>query len=85
MNKQNIKTNFNEWQHLITYTGSIVDVEFYYKLEEAEFGMKVKMREEVDGWEEYLGRYPTLHDAMNAVEEYKEKVEKLAKFEEELF
>lgn len=78
-------TKFNEWEYLITRTGSIVDVEFYYKLEEDTFGIKAKIREEGYGWEEYLGIYPTLHDAMNAVEEYKEKVEKLAKFEEELF
>lgn len=78
-------TKFNEWEYLITRTNSFVDVELYYMLIKEDSEIMVRIREEGYGWEEYLGRYPTLHDAMNAVEEYKEKVEKLAKFEEELF
>lgn len=78
-------TNFKKWEYLITRTGSIVDVEFYYMLIEEDPGVKVRIREENNGWEETLGIYLTLHDAMNAVEDYKEKVEKLAKFEADLF
>lgn len=77
--------NFNEWEYLITSTNSIVDVEFYYKLIKRESGIEVKIREEVNGWEQSLGVYPNLEEAVNAAEEYKEKVEKLAKFEEALF
>ena len=77
--------NFNEWEHLITSTNGIVDVEFYYMLKKQDSNVKVRIREEVDGWEGELGSYPNLKESMNAVEEYKEKVEKLAKLEEELF
>ena len=78
-------TNFNEWEYLITKTYSIVDVEFYYMLEKQHSNIKVRIREEVNGWEQDLGSYPSLEESMKAVEEYKEKVEKLAKFEEDLF
>lgn len=78
-------TNFNEWEYLITRTNSIVDVEFYYMLEKQHSNIKVRIREEVNGWEETLGSYPNLEESMKVVEEYKEKVEKLAKYEEELF
>ena len=78
-------TNFNEWEYLITRTNSIVDVEFYYMLEKQHSNIKVRIREEVNGWEETLGSFPNLEESMKAIEEYKEKVEKLAKYEEELF
>lgn len=47
-------------------------------------GIRVKIREEVAGWEVELGSYSTLKESMAAVEEYKEKVEKLVKFEQDL-
>lgn len=75
-------TNF---EYLIKYTGYIVDVEFYYALIEKEDGVLVRLREEVMGSEENFGPYQTKEEAINFVKEYKEKVEKLAKFEEELF
>lgn len=73
------------FEYLIKYTGYIVDVEFYYDLIEKEDGIMVKLREEVMGSEENFGPYKTKEEAMNFVKEYKEKVEKLAKLEEELF
>lgn len=78
-------TNFNEWEYLITRTNSFVDVELYYMLIKEDSGITVRIREEVDGWEEELDSYPNLQEAMKAVEEYKEKVERLAQFEEDLF
>lgn len=77
--------NFNEWEHLITSTNTIIDVEFYYMFIENDLGVKVKIREEVDGWEEELGIYPSLEESMAAVEEYKNKIEKLVALEQELF
>lgn len=73
------------FEYLIKYTGYIVDVEFYYALIEKEDGIIVKLREEVMGSEETFGPYKTKEEAMNFVKEYKKKVEKLAKLEEELF
>lgn len=78
-------TNFNEWEYLITRTNSFVDVELYYMLIKENSGITVRIREEVDGWEGELDSYPNLQEAMKAVEEYKEKVERLAQFEEDLF
>lgn len=52
---------------------------------ENDFGVKVKIREEVDGWEGELGIYPSLEEGMAAVEEYKNKIEKLVALEQELF
>lgn len=78
-------TNFNEWEYLITRTNSFVDVELYYMLIKEDSGITVRIREEVDGWEGELDSYPNLQEAMKAVEEYKEKVERLAQFEEDLF
>lgn len=78
-------TNFNEWEYLITRTNSFVDVELYYMLIKEDSGITVRIREEVDGWEGELDSYPNLKEAMKAVEEYKEKVERLAQFEEDLF
>lgn len=78
-------TKFNEWEYLITRTNSFVDVELYYMLIKKDSEIIVRIREEVDGWEGELGSYPNLEESMKAVEEYKEKVEKLAKYEEELF
>lgn len=78
-------TNFNEWEYLITRTNSIVDVEFYYMLIKGHSNITVRIREEVNGWEETLGSYLNLEESMKAVEEYKEKVEKLAEYENELF
>lgn len=73
------------FEYLIKYTGYIVDVEFYYALIEKEDGVMVRLREEVMGSEETFGPYKTKEEAMNFVKEYKEKIEKLAKLEEELF
>lgn len=78
-------TNFNEWEYLITRTNSFVDVELYYMLIKEDSGITVRIREEVDGWEGELDSYPNLQEAMKAVDEYKEKVERLAQFEEDLF
>lgn len=78
-------TNFNEWEYLITRTNSFVDVELYYMLIKEDSEITVRIREEVDGWEGELDSYPNLQEAMKAVEEYKEKVERLAQFEEDLF
>lgn len=78
-------TNFNEWEYLITRTNSFVDVELYYMLIKEDSGITVRIREEVNGWEGELDSYPNLQEAMKAVEEYKEKVERLAQFEEDLF
>lgn len=78
-------TNFNKWEYLITRTNSFVDVELYYMLIKEDSGITVRIREEVDGWEGELDSYPNLQEAMKAVEEYKEKVERLAQFEEDLF
>lgn len=73
------------FEYLIKYTGYIVDVEFYYALIEKEDGVMVRLREEVMGSEETFDPYKTKEEAMNFVKEYKKKVEKLAKLEEELF
>ena len=76
--------NFYEWYYLIAEVERIVDVEFYYMLIKQHSGITVKIREEHHGWEQDIGTYPNLEEVMNALEEYKEKVEKLAKFEEDL-
>ncbi len=44
-----------------------------------------KIRENVDGWEAEIGSYLTIKESMAAVEEYKERVEKLVKLERDLF
>lgn len=75
----------NNWEYLTTHSLSIVDVEFYYMLTEGENGIEAKIREEVCGWEELLGTYSTTAEAVEAVESYKEKVNRLAEFENELF
>lgn len=76
--------NFNIWEYLITKTGSIVTVEFYYMLIKVDSEITVRIREEFRGYEKPLGTYPNLEEAVKAVEEFKEKVSKLAKFEEDL-
>lgn len=78
-------TNFNEWEYLLTSTNTFVDVELYYALIKEDGGIRVKIREEVAGWEVELGSYSTLKESMAVVEEYKEKVEQLVKFEQDLF
>lgn len=78
-------TNFNEWQCLLISVNIFVDVELYYMLVKEDSGITVKIRENVDGWEAEIGRYSTLKESMAAVEEYKEKVEKLVKLEQDLF
>lgn len=77
-------TNFNIWEYLITKTGSIVNVEFYYMLIKVDSGIIVRIREEFRGYEKPLGTYSNLEESMKAVEEFREKVDKLAKFEEDL-
>lgn len=77
-------TNFNIWEYLITKTGNIVDVEFYYMLIEDNSGITVRVRDEQAGWEYDLGNYLDAKEGMNAVEEFREKVDKLAEFEEDL-
>lgn len=77
--------NFNEWEYLLTSTNTFVDVELYYALIKEDGGIRVKIREEVAGWEVELGSYSTLKESMAVVEEYKEKVEQLVKFEQDLF
>lgn len=47
----------------------------FYKLIKHESGIEVKIREEVNGLEQSLGEYSNVNEAMNVVEEYKEKVE----------
>lgn len=80
-------TNFNEWEYLLISINTFVDVELYYMLvkEDKDEGITVKIKENVDGWEAEIGRYSTLKESMAAVEEYKEKVEKLVKLEQDLF
>lgn len=78
-------TNFNEWKCLLISVNSFVDVELYYMLVKEDEGIAVKIRENVDGWEAEIGRYLTLKESMAAVEEYKERVEKLVKLEQDLF
>lgn len=77
-------TNFNKWTYLISFTGNIVDVEFYYMLIEDGAGITVRIRDEQSGWEYDLGDYPDTKECVDAVEEFREKVDKLAKFEEDL-
>lgn len=77
--------NFNEWEYLLTSTNTFADVELYYALIKEDGGIRVKIREEVAGWEVELGNYLTLKESMEAVEKYKERVEKLVKFEQDLF
>lgn len=77
--------NFNEWEYLLTSTNTFVDIELYYALIKEDGGIMVRIREEVNGWEQSLGIYSTIKESMKAVEEYKEKVEKLVKFEQDLF
>lgn len=77
--------NFNEWEYLLTSTNTFVDIELYYALIKEDGGIMVRVREEVNGWEQSLGVYSTIKESMKAVEEYKEKVEKLVKFEQDLF
>lgn len=45
----------------------------------------VRLIENVGGWEKELGRYSNLKESMKAIEEYKEKVEKLVKLKQDLF
>lgn len=77
-------SNFNIWEYLITKTGSIVNVEFYYMLIKVDSEITVRIREEFRGHEKPLGTYSNSEEAMKAVEEFREKVDKLAKFEEDL-
>lgn len=76
---------FNRWKHLITNSSNLVNVRISYKLEEAAFGIRVLVSDTDAGWVENLGIYPTIHDAVNALDSYKDKVQKLARYEEELF
>lgn len=78
-------TNFNEWRCLLISVNIFVDVELYYMLVKEDEGITVKIRENVDGWEAEIGSYLTIKESMAAVEEYKERVEKLVKFEQDLF
>lgn len=75
----------DNFEYLIKYTGYIVDVEFYYALIEKEDGIFVRLREEVMGSEETFGPYKTKEEAVNFVKEYKEKIEKLIGYENEIF
>lgn len=77
--------NFNEWEQLLISANVFVDVELYYMLVKENEGIIVKIKENVDGWTGEIGHYPTLKESMVAVEEYKEKVEKLVKLEQDLF
>lgn len=78
-------TNFNEWEYLLTSTNTFVDIELYYALIKEDGGIRVKIREEVAGWEAEIGHYLNLKESMAAVEEYKERVEQLVKLEQDLF
>lgn len=78
-------TNFDEWEYLLTSTNIFVDVELYYALIKEDGRIIVKIKENVDGWTTEIGSYSTLNESMAAVEEYKERVEKLVKLEQDLF
>lgn len=78
-------TNFNEWEQLLISANIFVDVELYYMLIKENSEITVRLIENVGGWEKELGRYSNLKESMKAIEEYKEKVEKLVKLEQDLF
>lgn len=76
---------FDSWRHLITRANDIIDVEFYYMLKKENTGIKVTIGEANADWDLSFGPYPTLEEALDFVKNYKEKVIKLADYEEELF
>ena len=77
---------FQEWQHLYSYCNAILDFEFYYKFEEYPEGyVRVKFRDEVMGAESCADHgLRTIEEAREYVEQYKEKLMKLASYEEQL-
>lgn len=78
-------TNFNEWEQLLISANIFVDVKLYYMLIKENSEITVRLIENVGGWEKELGHYPNVKESILAVEEYKERVEKLVKLEQDLF
>lgn len=86
MNNWYDEPEFQDWLHLYSYYGVILDFEFYYRFEEhAGELIKVRFRDEVAGAESLTDDgFKTIDEAREYVEQYKEKLMKLAAYEEQL-
>lgn len=80
-------TDIRDSEFLVGYTGEIVDIEVYYILIKSENGISVRLLKWYGSTlsDTLYGPYQTKEETMNFIKEYKEKIEKLAEFENELF
>lgn len=77
---------FQEWQYLGAYYGTILDFNLYYIFEEYSEGfIKVKFRDVVMDQEFYSdSTMKTIEEAREYINQYEEKLNKLASYEESL-
>lgn len=76
---------YQDWQYLFSYSGTVLDFEFYYRFEKcADDRIRVRLREEVAGSESCTDALRTIDEAKEYVEQYKEKLMTLVSCEESL-
>ena len=86
MQSWNNEPEFQTWGHLFSYHGDFLNFEVYYRFEESPEGyVRVKFREEVMGSESCSDNgLRTIEEAREYVKQFKEKLMKLASYEQEL-
>lgn len=77
---------FQDWNQLFLYAGAVIELVIDYKFEEYPEGyIRVKFRDEAAGVENYTDNgLRTIEEAREYIEQYKEKLMKLAAYEQEL-
>lgn len=76
---------YQDWQYLFSYSGTVLDFEFYYRFEKLQNNrIRVRLREEVAGSESCTDALNTIDEAKEYVEQYKEKLMTLVSCEESL-
>ncbi len=77
--------DYQDWQYLFSYSGTVLDFEFYYRFEKLQNNrIRVRLIEEVAGSESFTDALRTIDEAKEYVEQYKEKLMTLVSCEESL-
>lgn len=86
MRDWNNEPEFQTWRHLFSYYGDFLDFEVYYRFEESpEDHIKITIGDDVSGSDSTISdSFTTIDDARAYIEQFKEKLMKLASYEEQL-
>lgn len=80
------EVEFQEWQYLLSYYGMILNFNLYYKFDEYPAGnIRVKFRDADTNQEFYSeNKMRTIEEAREYIDQYEQKLLKLAECEEQL-